>query len=154
MIATLMGDLDVYTAREVLSVLSGIDLSGGDLVVDLEGVEFVDSAGLKVIHTMAGRLREQGRALIVLCPSGHLSRILRITGVLEQIAVVSDLDEAGPGSGLGHRPGGLRSGFTPTVVPGMNIRPADVGNASGLPGGGPGLNPAIAARDLRVGLDR
>jgi anti-anti-sigma factor len=110
LVARVTGDLDVYTAQEVKQSLCHLAAARVDLVLDLAGVEFIDSAGLRVVHIVAGRLREEGRALIVRCPDGHLTRILQITGLLEQIRVVSDLTEIGrgnasqnaaPGSGAG-----------------------------------------------------
>jgi anti-sigma B factor antagonist len=95
LVVRLAGNIDIYTAHRIDESLRAIDPSGGDLVLDLAAVPLVDSAGLNAIRSTANRLGEHGRTLIVRCPEGHVSRSLRFTGIVEQIALIEDLDELG-----------------------------------------------------------
>ena len=50
MVVELRGELDAYNAPEVAATLAGvIDGSDGDIAIDVEGVEFFDSAGVRLL---------------------------------------------------------------------------------------------------------
>ena len=62
-----VGRIDTTTSAAVEEALRRtVDAGGRELVVDLEGVDYISSAGLRVFLVLAQRLRnEQGR--LVLC---------------------------------------------------------------------------------------
>jgi anti-anti-sigma factor len=62
-----VGRIDTTTSAAVEEALRRtVDAGGRELVVDLEGVDYISSAGLRVFLVLAKRLRnEQGR--LVLC---------------------------------------------------------------------------------------
>jgi anti-anti-sigma factor len=53
----------------------------GLLVIDLTGVSFIDSTGLRVLLTAAERAREQGRRLVVVRPPPPALRVFHLTRV-------------------------------------------------------------------------
>ena len=84
-VVTVGGEIDVYTAPKLREQL--IDLvSGGKyhLVVDMEGVDFLDSTGLGVLVGGLKRMRGIGGEFKIVCDQEKLLKIFRITG-LDQI---------------------------------------------------------------------
>jgi anti-sigma B factor antagonist len=53
----------------------------GLLVLDLSGVTFIDSSGLRVILTADRRAKQQGRRFALIEGSAAIQRIFKITGV-------------------------------------------------------------------------
>ena len=61
------GEIDVYTAPSLRERLNELVASGHyDLVVDMEGVEFLDSTGLGVLQDSHARRQEVSRRIIFL----------------------------------------------------------------------------------------
>lgn len=80
-VVTVSGDLDVSNAGEFRTALQHvIDDGAGLLVVDLTGVEFLDSTILGVMVGVHKRLLERG-GLHLVCPREGLLRIFRLTGL-------------------------------------------------------------------------
>jgi anti-sigma B factor antagonist len=105
-----MGDWDVVfnrselDGRPVLSVAGEIDLAvagrfaeelgslvGGDSgngVVDLSGVEFIDSSGIRELLKAKGTAQTAGGDLVLLNPSPACRRVLEISGVWSNFTVL------------------------------------------------------------------
>ena len=79
----LAGEVDLAVADRVESaideVLKGED--GVDITIDLDGVTFLDSTGLRVLVAAHGRCAREGRSLTLINPSTPVSRLLEITGL-------------------------------------------------------------------------
>jgi anti-anti-sigma factor len=88
-VISLRGDLDPHTAPLLESALAeAADTSGVTrVVIDLAGVSFIDSSGLRVF--VAGRelLAGKGAALALRNPNRNTRRLLDITGLGEIIDV-------------------------------------------------------------------
>ena len=63
------------------------------LVVDLEGVEFMDSTGLGVLVSCLKRAKEHGGDLSLVCTSPQILRVLSITGLDKVFEVRASLDD-------------------------------------------------------------
>jgi anti-sigma B factor antagonist len=75
------GEIDLQTGPSFEAALSDAIRGGtGDLIVDLSGVEFMDSAGLNVFVRAYKHLIEQDRGLVVRGPSERVRRILDMGG--------------------------------------------------------------------------
>jgi hypothetical protein len=48
--------------------------------IDLTNLEFIDCAGLAVLHDAAARAARSGRKLVLIGGSGHVQRVLDLTG--------------------------------------------------------------------------
>lgn len=77
------GELDTYTAPMMHERLADvIDGQGNlDIVVDLEGVTFMDSAGVSTVLRAHQRLRIRGGRLSVARPSPAARKVMEITGL-------------------------------------------------------------------------
>ena len=76
------GDIDLSNADTFEDRLeSAIDSRVADVTVDLSQVEYVDSAGVRVMFTLAARLETRQIALhLVIPPGSPARRILEIAG--------------------------------------------------------------------------
>ena len=76
------GDVDVESGpalREAL--LDAIGEGGGRVVVDLEGVDFIDSAGLGVLVGGLKRARSNEGDLVIVATGRSVTRVLELTGL-------------------------------------------------------------------------
>jgi anti-anti-sigma factor len=62
------------------------------VVLDLTGLEFMDSSAVRVILQTDSRAREQGRRLALITGTGPPHRVLSILGLTERLDVVPDRD--------------------------------------------------------------
>src|SRR3954467_4723082 len=81
-IVTVKGEIDIRTAPELRDVLAGLLDKGAErLVVDLEGVEFLDSTALSVMVGAHKRLVRKGEGLDLVCTREPILRVLNVTGL-------------------------------------------------------------------------
>ena len=83
-VVVLAGELDMQTAPDLSDRLTGL-IDGGcrDVVVDVAGLEFMDSSGLAAILGGHKALRERDGKLVLVSPNEHLIKMVRITGLDE-----------------------------------------------------------------------
>lgn len=92
---TLVGEVDVYTAPRLKEQLVMLIEDGcTKVVVDLEGVSFIDSSGLGVLVGALRRARERDGAVRIVCTRENILKIFRITGLDKVFPVFSDIAEA------------------------------------------------------------
>ena len=96
------GEVDVYTAPALRDRIADLLDSGQhQLVIDLGGVEFLDSTGLGVLVADLTGPVEAGGSLSLVCPQERVLKLFRITGLDEVFTVYSTVDEALAGSSAG-----------------------------------------------------
>jgi anti-sigma B factor antagonist len=84
----LRGELDPHTAPLLQERIDAIFASGRtDLCLDLSGLSFIDSSGLRVILSAHKRADDRGGRLVLRSPSPTARRLLVITGLLDHIEV-------------------------------------------------------------------
>ena len=88
-----VGELDAFTVSQFRQSLAEL-ASSPQLLIDLSGVPFVDSAGLGALIGGIRRVRELGGDVAVACPRPTLTRLLRTTGFDRIVTVTATLDEA------------------------------------------------------------
>jgi anti-anti-sigma factor len=78
-----IGDLDFTTTVELTQRLDDVITMTrrGDLVVDVAGVDFVDSTGMQALLLADRRYRDWGMRMIVRSPSPAMRGLLSITGL-------------------------------------------------------------------------
>jgi anti-sigma B factor antagonist len=87
------GEIDIRTAPELRDVLAGVlDTGGAKVVVDLEGVEFLDSTALSVMVGAHKRLVRKGSGLVLVCTREPILRVLTVTGLSRVFTVHDALD--------------------------------------------------------------
>jgi anti-sigma B factor antagonist len=77
----LRGDLDIVHAPALRDALVDIVDDGVRVVVDMQGVEFLDSAGLGILISGRKRARASGGDLELVCSSRVVLRPIEITGL-------------------------------------------------------------------------
>jgi anti-sigma B factor antagonist len=82
------GEIDVYTAprlRDKITELVGDGIY--DLIIDMEGVEFLDSTGLGVLVGGLKKVRAHDGSLQLICTQERLLKIFRITGLAKVFTI-------------------------------------------------------------------
>jgi anti-sigma B factor antagonist len=75
-----VGDIDASNSPSLAAALRPLGV-GHDVVVDVAGVEFIDSRGLGVLMDAHRRAADGGRALVLRNPSPAVSRLLELVGL-------------------------------------------------------------------------
>jgi anti-sigma B factor antagonist len=89
------GEIDVYTAPRLRETLVSLaDAGNYHLIVDMEGVEFLDSTGLGVLVGGLKRVRAHGGGIDLVCTQGRILRIFRITGLNKVFSIFDSVDDA------------------------------------------------------------
>jgi anti-sigma B factor antagonist len=86
---TLTGELDISNVERFEEVLMELEQPRPELLVlDLRGVQFIDSTGLSLLLNADARARRQSRRVTIVSGSGAARRIMR-TVALDQILDVT-----------------------------------------------------------------
>jgi anti-sigma B factor antagonist len=96
---TRIGDHDVVVAAGEIDLASaprvGLALepfAGQPVVLDLRRVEFMDSAGLKVLLRQRSRIEESGGDLRLVVGNGAVGRLLELTGVSGAFSISDSIE--------------------------------------------------------------
>ena len=93
-VLTVIGELDLRTSPELEQRLSQAFAGGAELVIlDLRGIEFMDSTGLRVLLTAHQRAHESGRRFALIRGADQVERVLTLTGVRDILNVVDAPEE-------------------------------------------------------------
>ena len=94
----LSGELDVAGAslleHEINRIIGDHDVT--QLVIDLSGLDFMDSTGLRTMVLADQRAREEGRRLTLVRGRPDVQRVFEITRMTEQLLFVDSADEVTP----------------------------------------------------------
>ena len=89
------GEIDVYTAPEVRQgVIRLIDDGTLHIIVDLRGVDFLDSTGLGVLAGSLKRLRMLDGSLNLVTSADRILQIFQLTGLTRAFALHSSVPDA------------------------------------------------------------
>lgn len=92
------GDLDVYTVGSLRDAIgSMIEEKTTAVVVDLDGVPFMDSSGLGALMGGVRRLREAGGDLAIACTREQHLKLFTITGFGDGVSIAPTVEEAAKG---------------------------------------------------------
>jgi anti-sigma B factor antagonist len=122
-VISVTGEIDVYTAPTLRERLNELVAEGEyHLVVDMAGVDFLDSTGLGVLVGGLKRTRAHEGTLQLVCDQEKILKVFRITGLTKVFPIHATLGEAltgssdtpgsgspAPGSPASGSPDGLRS---------------------------------------------
>lgn len=88
----LSGELDIATAPQVEEELERLETDPPPvLILDLRGLGFMDSTGLRTIVAADTRARAAARRLVVVRGSAAVDRIFSLTHLNERLEIVEDL---------------------------------------------------------------
>jgi anti-sigma B factor antagonist len=95
-VARLRGDIDLSNAATIKrSIVESISNHEHKVVVDLEQVEYLDSAGIGMLFDLWRRLTVHEQELILVVPAGSpVLRSLQVSGWPTDIKAVETLQEA------------------------------------------------------------
>ena len=89
------GEIDVYTAPKLREkLISLVEAGSYQLIVDMEGVEFLDSTGLGVLVGGLKRVRAHDGLIDLVCTQSRILRIFRITGLNKVFSIYDTVPEA------------------------------------------------------------
>ena len=89
------GEVDVFTVPRLDDALTALTSAGRtDVVVDLSGVDFLDSTGLSVLVKAQQTVQEAGGKLAVVVTAERVAKVFRITGLDQTLALHPTLDAA------------------------------------------------------------
>lgn len=91
----MQGEIDVYTAPVLREHLSEVISEGRNrLVIDMTGVDFLDSTGLGVLVGALKRIRSQDGSLQLVCDQEKILKVFRITGLTKVFPIHPTVAEA------------------------------------------------------------
>jgi anti-sigma B factor antagonist len=93
-IAEVTGDIDMSTVPGLRGRLFELADSGQPLIVDLNRITFIDSAGLGVLVGTARRADAHGGSLHAVCSRPQTRKLLWLTGVDRRIPLSATVDGA------------------------------------------------------------
>jgi anti-sigma B factor antagonist len=88
---TLAGELDIATVPRVEEAIEAtLTDEVQTLTIDLSGLGFVDSSGLRLFIVLDQRAAEQGWELRLLRPDAHVLTVFQVSGVEENLPFIED----------------------------------------------------------------
>ena len=84
-VVRLIGEIDISNADEISVELDAVAVEGSQLVIDLAGLEFMDSSGIAMLLRAAARVD----ALELRNPSSTVRRIIECTGLTDILRMTS-----------------------------------------------------------------
>jgi anti-sigma B factor antagonist len=83
------GEIDAVAAQPLTEAFADLpDVHAGPVEVDLAGVTFIDSSGLRVLLGLADRVEAAGGTTVVRNPSKHVSKLLAITQLESRFGLI------------------------------------------------------------------
>lgn len=93
-VLALVGELDMASADRLQQAVDDDALRAeASVVLDLQGLQFIDSTGLRVILRALERCRARGQEFAITRGSPQVQRLLSITGVATHLPTISSTDE-------------------------------------------------------------
>ncbi len=89
------GELDIAATPELSTVLLIAAGAPGSLVVlDLTGVEFIDSTALGTLLKAGGEIESAGKKMRIVCAEGPVRRLLELTNLTNRFQLCPSRDDA------------------------------------------------------------
>jgi anti-sigma B factor antagonist len=102
-VVVLRGELDVAVAMRVVAELAVVAARESDIIVDLTGLEFIDSSGLAALVRVRKHARQAGGDLLLAAPQQQVLRVLALTRLIDVFSVHACVDEAASSAGRSRR---------------------------------------------------
>ncbi|HBC88462.1 MAG TPA: hypothetical protein DCZ94_16055 [Lentisphaeria bacterium] len=91
----LQGRLDSFSSHDTdRQVTKLIDDGVLKIVLDLSGLEYVSSAGLRVVLSAAKRIRQAQGKMVLACPAPQVKKVLDVAGFSTILPIFATMDEA------------------------------------------------------------
>jgi anti-sigma B factor antagonist len=97
---SLFGELDIAAAPQVEEALAEFERERPErIVLDLRGLTFLDSTGLRALLGADARAREESRRVTLIQGPEAVQRVFSITGLDGRLEIVADEAELAPEAG-------------------------------------------------------
>lgn len=84
----LRGEIDAHTAPDLEEALNGRLAAGASTVtLDLGGVTFMDSSGLRVVIAGTSTARDAGGDLVLANPQSSVKRLVEVSGLGDHLTI-------------------------------------------------------------------
>jgi anti-sigma B factor antagonist len=93
-IVALRGVLDVADAVSVAAALTAVAARHRSVIIDLAGLEFIDSSGVAALVRGRQRARYAGGELLLAAPQQQVLRVLTLTRLIDVFPVHASVAEA------------------------------------------------------------
>lgn len=93
-IVALRGELDIADAVSVAAELAAVAVREPEIIVDLAGLEFIDSSGVAALARGRKQARHAGGDLRLAAAQQQVLRVLTLTRLIEAFPVHASVDEA------------------------------------------------------------
>jgi anti-sigma B factor antagonist len=93
-VVALRGELDIADAVRVAAALAAAASRHRAIVVDLAGLEFIDSSGVAALARGRKQARHAGGDLLLAAPRQQVLRVLALTRLIEAFPVHASVEEA------------------------------------------------------------
>jgi anti-sigma B factor antagonist/stage II sporulation protein AA (anti-sigma F factor antagonist) len=95
-VVSVMGEIDMSNASEVeRSILEAVPNGAAGLIFDASGLAYLDSSGVRLLLSVAGRLRWRGQGFVLVAPVGSRCRhVLSLAGVDGALSVEAEMSDA------------------------------------------------------------
>jgi anti-sigma B factor antagonist len=93
-VVALRGVLDVADAVSVAAALAAVAARERDIIIDLAGLEFIDSSGVAALVCGRRQARIAGGELLLAAPQQQVLRILTLTRLIDVFPVHATVAEA------------------------------------------------------------
>jgi len=94
-IVEVLGEIDVYTSPKVKETITELIEKGHyHLIVNLEGVRYIDSTGLGVLIGALKKVREQNGSISLICTNPQIKKIFNITGLVKIFGIFKSEEDA------------------------------------------------------------
>jgi anti-anti-sigma factor len=90
----LTGELDSSSSELLSAALARLTGGGRRAVVDLTGLDFVDSSGVKMLIAAARAVEDEGGGFVLAGPTGSVRRVFEILHLDQVVPIVADRAEA------------------------------------------------------------
>jgi anti-sigma B factor antagonist len=85
----LSGELDLSNAEELRDRIQAVQTGGASrVVVDLSGLGFIDSTGLRILLRAEQESREDSGFLSFVPPQGQVERVMKLAGIDAELTFV------------------------------------------------------------------
>jgi anti-sigma B factor antagonist len=91
---TLTGKLDIAGAQKIELPLATLAGTRGNLVIDMAGVDFIASIGIRQLVMAAKAITRGAGRLVLLGPTAAVTEALEMSGLLDLLPIVRSEEEA------------------------------------------------------------
>jgi anti-sigma B factor antagonist len=89
-LVTLAGELDSSSTEPLSVALAGLAGGARRVVVDLAGLEFIDSSGVRLLVAAARAVEDGGGGFVLAAPAGSVRRVFQILHLDQVVRIVDD----------------------------------------------------------------